>query len=164
MTDSSASPLKWHLSPGNRRALKRLGYGKSGVKAHLAIMRAPHYQNLLDGTKVWETRVTKVKAAPYGRVKKDDVVIWKPVGGTGHRASRVLRVVSDARAPGIGFHEDIWTTIDVMDTATRRAVEEKFNEPGYDYVTFIRVSPPIEIGEFKVQKKDSRAWVVLEAR
>ena len=51
------------------------------MKYHLAIL-APGWTDLiLDGSKTIESRFTKVRCAPFGKVHEDDVVYLKESGG-----------------------------------------------------------------------------------
>jgi ASC-1-like (ASCH) protein len=60
---------------------------------HLAIMRQPYLQYIQDGKKTIESRATKVKCAPFGKVHKGDTVFFKQSGDQWVRLqARVVRV------------------------------------------------------------------------
>jgi hypothetical protein len=59
---------------------------------HLAVLRTPHLNALLDGRKRVESRLSRNRIAPFQRVAVGDVLFLKEVGGRVRAASRVERV------------------------------------------------------------------------
>lgn len=59
--------------------IERLKNPKMGI--HLAICKEPYIQYMISGLKTIESRITKNKTIPFGKVKKDDVVILKRSSG-----------------------------------------------------------------------------------
>ena len=60
------------LSKGKRICWKDLETPKNRI--HLALCREPYIQYMISGTKTIESRITKNKCIPYGKVEKDDLV------------------------------------------------------------------------------------------
>ena len=51
------------------------------VQVHLAVMVEPYLSRVLDGSKTIESRFSRKKIAPWGRVSSGDVVVLKKSGG-----------------------------------------------------------------------------------
>lgn len=51
------------------------------IGIHLAVCREPYIQYMINGSKTIESRITKNKIVPYGKVKKGDIVILKRSSG-----------------------------------------------------------------------------------
>ena len=51
------------------------------MQRHLAILAPGWIEPILDGTKTIESRFTKVRCAPYGKVHAGDLVYMKESGG-----------------------------------------------------------------------------------
>ena len=52
------------------------------VQVHLAVMVEPYLSRVLDGSKAMESRFSRKKIAPWGRVSSGDVVVLKKSGGS----------------------------------------------------------------------------------
>lgn len=48
---------------------------------HLAVFRQPYLDMILNGEKTIESRFSRVKCAPYGKIGKGDIVLLKVTGG-----------------------------------------------------------------------------------
>ena len=51
------------------------------MQHHLAILAPGWIEPILDGSKTIESRFTKVRCAPYGKIHADDLVYMKESGG-----------------------------------------------------------------------------------
>lgn len=51
------------------------------MKHHLAILSPGWIELILDGSKTIESRFTKVRCAPFGKVHEGDIVYLKESGG-----------------------------------------------------------------------------------
>ena len=47
---------------------------------HLALMEGQFLSALIDGSKLIESRFYKVRAAPIGKIKRNDLIVFKQVG------------------------------------------------------------------------------------
>lgn len=66
---------------GNTFWTRRLTMG-TPVQVHLAVMVEPYLSRVLDGSKAMESRFSRKKIAPWGRVSSGDVVVLKKSGGS----------------------------------------------------------------------------------
>ncbi|RMH23959.1 MAG: ASCH domain-containing protein [Planctomycetota bacterium] len=63
---------------------------------HLAIVRRPYLDLILAGEKTIESRLTKVRCAPYGRVAPGDVIFFKEPSGPVRARARAGRIREEA--------------------------------------------------------------------
>ena len=66
---------------GNTFWTRKLTMG-TPVQVHLAVMVEPYLSRVLDGSKTIESRFSRKKIAPWGRVSSGDVVVLKKSGGS----------------------------------------------------------------------------------
>ena len=66
---------------GNTFWTRKLTMG-TPVQVHLAVMVEPYLSRVLDGSKAMESRFSRKKIAPWGRVSSGDVVVLKKSGGS----------------------------------------------------------------------------------
>lgn len=66
---------------GNTFWTRKLTMG-TPVQVHLAVMVEPYLSRVLDGSKTMESRFSRKKIAPWGRVSSGDVVVLKKSGGS----------------------------------------------------------------------------------
>jgi hypothetical protein len=139
-----------------RRRLER------AAGAQLAVLRDPALHDILHGKKWVEVRITRVRCAPYGRVRERDVVLLKRTGGGLEGVATVQEVESFPRdvlsmaaiqrrcRDGAGhgrWYADFW--------------RERSSED-YQWVTLVhltdvwRLATPVE-----VVKTDAAAWIVM---
>ena len=130
---------------------------------HLAILSPGWIELILEGKKTIESRFSKVRSAPFGKVHKGDIVYLKESAGLVKgmfRAERVdtiknltyeLRIAIDAC-----FREQIFGT----PFFTEHYDKWKASKHG----TLIHIADPVRFEKpFAYPKKDRRAWVVLDA-
>ncbi len=129
-----------------------------GPTHHVVIVR-PHYLNLLlSGRKRIECRMSAMRKAPYGVVRTGDVLWLKPPS----------RDICGVAIVGLcEFHEV--TPPGNLARLLRRHEARICAEPGYfddvtrvRYVSFIGIRTIARIQPMAVQKRDQRAWVVLD--
>jgi hypothetical protein len=125
---------------------------------HLAILREPYLQFILEGKKTIESRFAKRACAPYQRISDGDVVILKRAGGD---------------ISGICLVERVWFYR--MDDKSLSFIESKFGTRicpvnGQFWVdrqqaavaTLMLVTNVTPIDSFTIPKRDRRGWVVLQ--
>jgi len=131
------------------------------VKFHLAIMRQPFMNNILNGSKTIESRFTKVKCAPYNRINNKDIIIFKESPGN---------IVAVASIKNVDFYSELDEN-DVIRliqensealTADDNFIELKKNSK---YITFVHLDEIISIPSIKlIGKNDMRGWVILNEK
>lgn len=134
---------------------------KFDIMKHLAIFKQPFLDLILNGEKTVESRFSRVKCAPFGRVSKGDTVLLKSVGGPvcGEFVVRQVRSISDATPEIIeglkNFSREICSNKDESFWSDRKDSK---------YVTLIWVGSPRKYAHpYPFVKKDRRGWVVLGA-
>lgn len=68
------------------------------IGIHLAVCREPYIQYMINGSKTIESRITKNKITPYGKVKGGDIVILKRSSGPVLAIFTVKNVISFDRS------------------------------------------------------------------
>lgn len=128
---------------------------------HIAILQAPYLDLIAKGLKTIESRFTKRKVTPYGRIAAQDLVLLKNVG----------QPITHY------FFVDDFRTIDLSQTPIEE-VRRKYADGicAQDEDDFWLIKAPsryatlVEIGEHGslppvlVDKKDQRAWVTFSRR
>ena len=130
------------------------------MKHHLAILSPGWIELILSGDKTIESRFSKRRSAPFGKVSEGDVVFMKESGGLVKGAFRVGKV----------------DTIEKLTYELRIAIDASFREQifgtpyfteHYDkwkaskHATLIHIAETLEYNTpFAIEKRDPRAWVV----
>lgn len=125
---------------------------------HLAVLVEPYLSYILDGKKTVESRFSERRIAPYGSVRRDDVILLKRSGGP---------IVGLCRASDIWYYE--------LDPRSWREIRTGFSQmlcaqdPNFwsqrksaEFATLIRLTNVLKISPFKYAKSDRRGWVVLK--
>lgn len=128
---------------------------------HLAIFRQPFLDFILEGKKTIESRFSCVRSAPYGVIKKGDIVLLKKSGGL---------VLGEFTAGKV-------ETFSNLKDKTLRVLSEQYGgqicsdaDPNFWqskkeclYATLIYVTNPIRYKEpYPYPKKDRRGWVIIK--
>ena len=133
--------------------------------AHLAILTQGWIERILNGTKAIESRFSKVRSAPFGKVNEGDVVFMKESSGLVKGAFRVGKVET---------FENL-TTGQICDLFYKEYREQIFSDLAasmYDppekwltakHATLIHIAETLEYyTPFAIHKRDRRAWVVYD--
>ena len=137
------------------------------MKYHLAILSPGWIERILEGSKTVESRFTKVRCAPFGKVHAGDIVYLKESGG------RVKGMFTVAK---VETFENL-TTGQICDLFYKEYREQIFSSLSAlmqrppdkwlsaKHATLIHISDPVKFDEpgFPFPKRDQRAWVVLES-
>ena len=135
------------------------------MKYHLAILSPGWTELILDGSKTIESRFTKVRCAPFGRVDAGDTVYLKESGGLVKGMFRVAAVetyehLTDAQICDLFYKEYREQIFSSMSALMRRPPEKWLTAK---HATLIHISDPVAFEEpFAFLKRDPRAWVVLD--
>jgi hypothetical protein len=131
-----------------------LGGQDRGV--HLAVLVEPYLQFVLDRTKTIESRFSRRRCPPFGRVSEGDVILLKRAGG-----------------PVIGLCtvSDVWSY--QVEPGTLTEIRDRFGsaiqpQDGFwddrreaAFATLMRVEGARTLPDIRVPKRDRRGWVVL---
>ena len=126
---------------------------------HLAILVEPYLSLLLQGKKTVESRFSKTRIAPYGRVHDGDALLLKRTSGPVLGVCEVRQVWSYRLAETV--KKDIRTVFD-----DSLCADDDFWEVRKSacFATLILVGRVIEFEPFSVAKRDRRGWIVLSER
>ena len=140
------------------RRIDSLIEGFSAFGLHLAVLVEPYLQYILDGTKTVESRFSKHRIAPYGCVKRNDVVLLKRSGGP---------------IMGVCQVTDVWYY--QLEPKSWRKIQSDFSEmlcaqdPTFwskrksaSYATLMGLKHVLKITPVNCTKRDRRGWVVLK--
>ena len=130
---------------------------------HLAILYPVWIELILDGSKTIESRFSKVRCAPFGKVSTGDTVYLKVSGGPVKGQFTVADVTT--------FENLTLRELAYIDTCYGREifVDPEFSEHRErwmqcKYATLIHIANPVRYDHpFAYPKRDPRAWVVLDA-
>ena len=138
------------------------------MKHHLAILSPGWIELILDGSKTIESRFTKVRCAPFGKVHEGDIVYLKESGGLVKGMFRVADVetyenLTDGQICDLfckEYREQIFSSLSAL---MRRPPDKWLSAK---HATLIHINDPVAFEEpgFPFPKRDPRAWVVLEAQ
>lgn len=123
---------------------------------HLAVLVEPYLQFILDRTKTVESRFSRRRCPPFGRVSEGDVILLKRAGG-----------------PVIGLCtvSDVWSYH--LDPRTLTQIRDRFGaaiqpQNGFwedrreaAFATLMRIDGAQTLPDIRVPKRDRRGWVVL---
>jgi len=131
---------------------------RSSIGMHLAIFVEPYLQFILDGKKTVESRFSERRIAPYGHIKKNDVILLKRSGGP---------VVGLCLAASVWHYElDVhsWQEIRSEFSQALCAQDPEFwrRRKGAEYATLIRLTKVHSIHPLRISKTDRRGWVILK--
>lgn len=143
-------------SNGNNQWARRISSQSDGA-LHVAVMREPFRSHLLEGRKTVESRFSRRRGAPWGRVATGDSLLIKADSGP---------VVGLALVAAVEYHELDGAVAHQLRARYARqmcATDARFWQERADcrYATLIHVSDVQPVAQFAVAKHDRRAWVTL---
>ena len=136
------------------------------MKYHLAILSPGWIERILDGSKTIESRFTKVRCAPFGKVHAGDVVYLKESGGRVKGMFTVAEVetyenLTDAQICDLFYKEYREQIFSSLSASMQRPPDKWLSAK---HATLIHVADPVAFEKpFPFPKRDPRAWVVLES-
>ena len=154
-----------HLIGNLRQRLKRDPFWAEKLAAnrtesfslHLAVLREPYLQFILEGKKTIETRFAKRQCPPFECVSKGDVIMLKRTPGD---------------VVGVCIVEAAWFYR--LDPKTLAFIKSKFGkaicsaDPSFweerkkaSVATLMLIDQITPVEPFKVEKRDRRGWVVF---
>jgi ASC-1-like (ASCH) protein len=127
---------------------------------HLAILREPYLSRILSGVKTIESRLLRVRAAPYGCVTAGDTLLLKRASGP---------IVATAQAACVATFDNL-TSASIAALLERHAAELCLDDEMRARAQFSRYAVLIWLTDVAliadppvISKRDRRAWVVLES-
>lgn len=127
------------------------------INCHLAVMRQPYMDYVMQGLKKVESRFSKKICAPYRCVNKGDIVLFKETGG----AIRALSRVTEVKYYGYLNQEQ---TMGLMSNHKEELMlSEDFIEEKREshFASIFYLGEVLPVPSIKVEKRDMRSWVVL---
>lgn len=132
------------------------------MRYHLAILTQPWLDLILDGKKTIESRFTKIRCAPYGKVYAGNLVYLKESGGPIKGQFTVSKVET---------YTDL--TSEILHKINGRYHRHIFVDPQFQgfwkkwtaskYATLLHVDDVVAYrNPVPFPKKDGRAWVLLD--
>ena len=142
------------------------------MKYHLAILTPGWIELILDGSKTIESRFTKVRCAPFGKVHEGNIVYLKESGGLVKGMFTVAKVEMFENLKLRQIH-DLYMKHKEAIFASNFPVEVSGFPISYDppekwltakHATLIHVSDPIAFeNPFGYRQSGRSAWLVLDA-
>ena len=136
--------------------LERLEAGKSG-RMHIAVMTEPYLSLVLSGEKTMESRFSKRKQPPWGKVAQGDTVILKKSGGgyVGIFEAGSVRFFHPESREETAAIQSSWND--------RLCIREDFRQAKADsrYVTLIEIERLCRFEPFFLTFANRQAWIVL---
>lgn len=128
------------------------------VNCHLAVMRQPYLDYVLSGEKKVESRFSKVPCAPYKKVKKGDIIVFKETGGP----LRAISMIKDVSFFGNIDSSKSMTLL--LGHKDELMISDDFIEKKKDskYVSLMYLDKVIPIHCVNLIKNDMRPWVVFD--
>ena len=138
---------------------------------HLAILAKGWSELILDGKKTIESRFTKVRCAPFGKIHAGDVVNLKERAGWVKGMFRVAKVETFenlTRSTACDIFNQYCNEIFVdfhLSSPSGYSLEYRLPKKWLEakHATLIHIRNPVTFETpFPVPKRDARSWVVLE--
>lgn len=128
-----------------------------GNNLHLAILRNPYFDYILDGTKTVESRFSQRRVAPFGRIATGDVVLLKESG----KPIANYFVADWATSQELGQGD-----LDQLKNDHEEAIcaDEEFwrRQQAARYATLVGIGERGVLAALRIYKADQRAWVVFD--
>ena len=146
----------------NREWSLALGEPGSALPAfgiHLAVFVDPFLGYVLDGSKTVESRFSSTRCAPYGKVRKDDLLMLKRAGGPVVGLACVRTVWS------YRLNDSSWKLIREQFAEAIRAETPEFwdQRSGAAFATLMSIDRVLAVEPVEWEKRDRRGWVVVRS-
>lgn len=130
--------------------------GAAGV--HLGVFAEPYLQAIYDGRKTVESRFSKNRIAPYGRVAPGDLVLVKRAAGPVEAAFTVgaVRQYRLPETPLENLRAAYGAALCADEAFWRRKAESR-------YAVLLEIRGLVRFAPFRVEKLRRTAWVTLRA-
>lgn len=129
------------------------------VGLHLAVFAEPFLSRVLSGEKTIESRLNRIRCAPFGVVRDGDIILLKAVGGP---------ICGLALAKRVWFFDLAFRSLDQVRAEFGRGIcaEDEFWQSRRDaaFASLIELAEPLAISPLPCGKHDPRGWVALRSR
>lgn len=134
------------------------GWKTHKAAIHLAIMQGDFLAEIISGTKVIESRLTKMRIAPVGRIRRGDLILFKQVG------KKMMAVGIVSRAQTGELDPEAWDFIRAH--ADEIGVDDEYLSFKSDalYYALVWMTNVHQIPYQDINKKDRRSWVIISDR
>ena len=125
---------------------------------HIAIFVEPYLSYIFNGKKTIESRFSINRSPPYGKVKRDDVLLLKLSGGP------IMGICQVSNVWSYKLNPKSLKLIKKKFTTSLCAQDPKFwdDRKTACYVTLMKIKNPIDVKPFGIKKRDRRGWVVYK--
>lgn len=125
---------------------------------HLAILKQPFLNMILDGTKTIESRFSYNKIIPFGKVEKGDVIYLKLSGG---------KVIAKAKVDNVQFYNLTPEMVEEIRVKYGRDIgtdrfEDWTSTTKKKYCTLMWLKDIEKIGSISVAPSHGSAWFLLD--
>lgn len=127
------------------------------INCHLAVMRQPYMDYVLNGLKKVESRFSKKPCAPFRMASKGDLVLFKETGG----AIRAISKISDVKYYGNLREDQVLCLLEKHKEELMLSDEFIEEKKESRYASIFYLSEVLVIPSIKVEKNDMRSWIVL---
>jgi hypothetical protein len=130
---------------------------RAAVVGHLIVVNEPYLSAMIAGRKTIESRWSKKRTPPFGRVNRGDVLILKEVSGPIRAIAAIARVEAFGPLPPGGACR-------IMDQHREElALEDAFRERKQDdpFGTLMFLGEVRSVQPLALVKRDRRSWVML---
>jgi len=127
------------------------------MRKHLAILKRPYLNAVLDGKKTIEARLTKTKRQPFGQIDVGDFVYLKRASGPicGTAKVTAVKIYENLNSSEIGKIKKLYNK-QICGNQSYWQIKSDCS-----YALLIWLEDVKEISAFNISKKDQRTWVVL---
>ncbi|MBR9689701.1 MAG: hypothetical protein GOV01_02300 [Candidatus Altiarchaeota archaeon] len=125
---------------------------------HIAVFHKEFLELILSGEKTVDSRFSKLKSLPFGRIKQGDEILMKESGGP-------IRGITYAKQ--VKFFDNL-TPSKIKQIFEKnpkiKATEEFFEaKKNSNYATLIFLENTKAVTPYKIEKKDRRAWISIDS-
>ncbi len=121
---------------------------------HIAVMRNPYLNFILDGSKTVESRLSKKKIIPYEAVAEGDYILFKKTGGP-------IVAISTVEKYWYYQNPDINWCKEKFNSLVLGSDEYWEQKRDAKYASFFLLSEVTKIQPIVIRKRDGRPWVVV---
>lgn len=150
--------LKKNSKNHRKSPQKQISKTAQKPRTHLAILKKPYLDAVLNGQKTIESRLYKLKTAPVGNIDTGDTIIFKQSCGPVRafaRAGRVMRLENPTKA-------ELTALCSKYDRYVLAGRDYWLAKHPVRYVLLIWLKQIIPLEPFDIEKSDRRSWVILQ--
>jgi len=138
--------------------VKALNIPQISAGVHLGVFTEPYLQYIMDIMKTWESRLSKHKIAPYGKIIVGDIILLKKSCGPIVGLCQVMDIVSLNNFDINSLKQEY---------AALLMAGDDFFQSHEDalYATLMKIDRVTKLeSPIQIQKKDRLGWIILHER